>query len=85
MNTVPVFVIHSNTTHIQQHKFAAVMSGTFSDVDTHQPDKKSIMMYIMCFFQVLPHQDIVIDEALITPPVSARDNTSKSSNIIAQV
>uniref|UniRef100_A0A1W7RAQ1 Protein detached n=1 Tax=Hadrurus spadix TaxID=141984 RepID=A0A1W7RAQ1_9SCOR len=28
------------------------------DVNTSHPDKKSIMMYVMCFFQALPHQNI---------------------------
>ena len=26
------------------------------------PDKKSVMMYVMCYFQVLPHADIVIED-----------------------
>ncbi|XP_076373889.1 LOW QUALITY PROTEIN: dystrophin-like [Tachypleus tridentatus] len=28
------------------------------DVNTTRPDKKSVMMYVMCFFQALPHENI---------------------------
>ncbi|XP_067142933.1 dystrophin isoform X3 [Centruroides vittatus] len=28
------------------------------DVNTSRPDKKSVMMYVMCFFQALPHHNI---------------------------
>lgn len=34
------------------------------DVDVPTPDKKSVMMYVMCYFQVLPHSDINMDEAV---------------------
>ena len=30
----------------------------FSDVNTTHPDKKSIMTYVMCLFQVLPHDTV---------------------------
>ena len=36
-----------------------------SDVNVENPDKKSIMMYLMCLFKVLPHSDI--------PPVDESD------------
>lgn len=29
-----------------------------SDVNTSVPDKKSIMMYVMCLFQSLPHSEM---------------------------
>lgn len=32
-------------------------------MNIEQPDKKSIMMYVMCYFQALPHSNIVIDDA----------------------
>ena len=35
------------------------------DVNIENPDKKSIMMYLMCLFKVLPHSDI--------PPVDESD------------
>ena len=34
------------------------------DVDVPTPDKKSVMMYVMCYFQVLPHSDIRVEEAM---------------------
>ncbi|KAK3089530.1 hypothetical protein FSP39_004327 [Pinctada imbricata] len=46
------------------------------DVDIDNPDKKSIMMYLMCFFQVLPHTNIVQTEK--KDPVSPR---TKAANI----
>lgn len=33
-----------------------------SDVNTSVPDKKSIMMYVMCLFQSLPHSGDDIGE-----------------------
>ncbi|KAL5009782.1 hypothetical protein ScPMuIL_012087 [Solemya velum] len=30
------------------------------DVNVNNPDKKSIMMYLMCFFQVLPHSSVQV-------------------------
>ncbi|XP_061169275.1 dystrophin-like isoform X1 [Saccostrea echinata] len=46
------------------------------DVNVKTPDKKSIMMYLMCFFQVLPHTDIPTPEDDLPPstPSSATDN-----------
>lgn len=34
---------------------------TFPDVNTSQPDKKSIMMYVMCLFQTFPHSEVDAD------------------------
>ena len=34
------------------------------DVDIPTPDKKSVMMYVMCYFQVLPHGDIQVEEEM---------------------
>ncbi|XP_067674722.1 dystrophin-like isoform X3 [Haliotis asinina] len=34
------------------------------DVDVSHPDKKSIMTYLMCFFQVLPHSNITVEEVV---------------------
>ena len=31
-------------------------------MNVDNPDKKSVMMYVMCFFQVLPHSHIVVEE-----------------------
>ena len=36
----------------------------FSDVNVTAPDKKSVMMYLMCLFKVLPHSDIPTDHNL---------------------
>ena len=45
-----------------------------TDVNIEHPDKKSIMMYVMCFFQVLPHSNIVIDEPDTPPETKASDS-----------
>lgn len=34
------------------------------DVNVDTPDKKSVMMYLMCLFKVLPHSDIPVDHEL---------------------
>ena len=52
----------------------------FVDVDVDHPDKKSIMMYVMCFFQALPHGDIVVDER--AAPASKHHRASK---LVSQV
>lgn len=46
------------------------------DVNVKTPDKKSIMMYLMCFFQVLPHSNIPTPSDDLPPstPSSATDN-----------
>ena len=41
------------------------------------PDKKSVMMYVMCYFQVLPHSDIVIEDV----PALAAASDKSSINI----
>ncbi|GAB6025091.1 hypothetical protein CHUAL_010524 [Chamberlinius hualienensis] len=38
------------------------------DVNTSIPDKKSIMMYVMCLFQTLPHHNIKFDNAEVSGP-----------------
>ena len=35
----------------------------FLDVMSDNPDKKSIMMYVMCYFQVLSQPEVIIEEA----------------------
>lgn len=42
----------------------------FSDVNTPNPDKKSIMMYVMCLFQSLPHssEDVQDMESIHSEP-----------------
>lgn len=38
-----------------------------ADVNTPNPDKKSIMMYLMCLFQSLPHEpDVPNDDTAAT-------------------
>ncbi len=37
---------------------AACCSGTGGDKPRRRPDKKSVMTYLMCLFQALPHDDI---------------------------
>lgn len=38
---------------------------SISDVNTENPDKKSIMLYVMCFFQVLPHGRDTVDHPAV--------------------
>ena len=38
-----------------------------TDVNVATPDKKSVMMYVMCYFQVLPHSNIVIEDLDLSP------------------
>ncbi|XP_078330229.1 dystrophin-like isoform X4 [Crassostrea virginica] len=47
------------------------------DVNVKTPDKKSIMMYLMCFFQVLPHSNIPTPSEDLIPstPSPATDNS----------
>ncbi|XP_013413171.1 dystrophin isoform X2 [Lingula anatina] len=44
------------------------------DVNVDCPDKKSVMMYLMCLFQVLPHSSIVIEDS---------DNMSTTSDLVS--
>ncbi|XP_077976931.1 dystrophin-like isoform X2 [Glandiceps talaboti] len=41
------------------------------DVNCEQPDKKSVMMYLMCFFQVLPHQKVPVEEVPVPEPTAS--------------
>ena len=56
----------------------------FLDVNIENPDKKSIMMYLMCLFKVLPHSDIrpVSESDLPLSPISP---LSPESEITASV
>ncbi len=50
------------------------------------PDKKSVMMYVMCYFQVLPHSDIVIEDEPVTGTADDKSSTSASKpNVPSQV
>ena len=44
-------------------------SASIPDVNTTHPDKKSIMTYVMCLFQVLPHDtvDMLFADPSYTP------------------
>ena len=44
-------------------------SVSIPDVNTTHPDKKSIMTYVMCLFQVLPHDtvDMLFADPSYTP------------------
>ena len=35
----------------------------YTDVTSVDPDKKSIMMYVMCYFQVLSQPQVIIEDA----------------------
>lgn len=64
---------------------------TIPDVNVDTPDKKSVLMYLMCLFKVLPHTDIPTDadgELSLSPttpksPSSAKNafQEFKSSNV----
>ena len=41
------------------------------DVITDYPDKKSIMMYVMCYFQVLSKPKVIIEESKDSTEVSS--------------
>ena len=47
------------------------------DVNVATPDKKSVMMYVMCYFQVLPHSDIMMEDV----PTLAAASDKSSNNI----
>ncbi|XP_041352153.1 dystrophin-like isoform X2 [Gigantopelta aegis] len=58
------------------------------DVNVGQPDKKSIMTYLMCFFQVLPHSNITVEEIVSPSSISinefhASPNTLEQDNCIS--
>lgn len=40
----------------------------WADVNTAHPDKKSIMMYVMCLFQSLPHSSEDVADVESPPP-----------------
>lgn len=48
----------------------------FPDVNTPNPDKKSIMMYVMCLFQSLPHssEDVADLESVASEPTTPVTN-----------
>ncbi|KAJ8315395.1 hypothetical protein KUTeg_007545 [Tegillarca granosa] len=48
-------------------------------VDIDNPDKKSIMMYLMCFFQTLPHTDINTSLDIELPPTTPTSADSSRS------
>ncbi|XP_069136952.1 dystrophin-like isoform X1 [Argopecten irradians] len=51
------------------------------DVDVENPDKKSVMMYLMCFFQVLPHSNITpTEEGPITPSTANSTHSANSAD-----
>ena len=57
-------------------------------MNVSQPDKKSIMTYLMCFFQVLPHSNITVEEIVSPSHVSinefqASPNTPEQDNCIS--
>ncbi len=60
---------------------------SLADVNVATPDKKSVMMYVMCYFQVLPHADIVMegegDPLLSTSPATADDTKSSTTTTAA--
>ena len=60
------------------------LSSVFPDVNIENPDKKSIMMYLMCLFKVLPHSNIrpVSESDLPLSPISP---LSPESEITASV
>lgn len=47
------------------------MKLLLTDVHTPRPDKKSIMMYVMCLFQALPHSAEDAPPAPLPPPAEA--------------
>jgi hypothetical protein len=53
--------------YYEMPRLAAIEQGIVcgTDVCRGKPDKKSIMLYIMCLFQVLPHSDIDMANANI--------------------
>lgn len=46
------------------------------DVNTPNPDKKSIMMYVMCLFQSLPHASEEVAQAENTEQIEHTDGPS---------
>ena len=52
------------------------------DVNVDNPDKKSIMMYVMCYFQVLPHDSITLDEADIASSPEIIHRKAKPSEVM---
>ncbi len=52
---------------------------SLSDVNMDNPDKKSIMMYVMCYFQVLPHSNIVIEQTAASSPSTKTQQITDTS------
>lgn len=57
----------------------------FSDVNVETPDKKSVMMYLMCLFKVLPHSDIPLDQNVDLPLSPVTPVTPESMSASANV
>ena len=55
------------------------MQFYFQDVNVDHPDKKSVMMYVMCFFQVLPHDNITLEDATDAPDIVRQTKPSEVS------
>ncbi|XP_053396069.1 dystrophin-like isoform X7 [Mercenaria mercenaria] len=55
------------------------------DVNVDTPDKKSVMMYLMCLFKVLPHSDIPLDQNVDLPISPVTPITPESMSASANV
>lgn len=53
-----------------------------SDVNTPNPDKKSIMMYLMCLFQSLPHapEDVADLDSLASEPAENSEHAEHAEH-----
>lgn len=50
---------------------------SLKDVNSQVPDKKSIMMYVMCLFQALPHESFTMESL----DVSMQSDMSLSAEV----
>jgi hypothetical protein len=57
----------------------------FEDVIAEFPDKKSIMMYVMCYFQVLSQPKYVIEDSILTTIEKVDTSTNTSMVNIASI
>uniref|UniRef100_A0ABM0MHJ1 Utrophin-like n=1 Tax=Saccoglossus kowalevskii TaxID=10224 RepID=A0ABM0MHJ1_SACKO len=54
------------------------------DVNCDQPDKKSIMMYLMCYFQVLPHQHVKKEKVSSQLQIASTDISQEPLSVTKQ-
>uniref|UniRef100_T1IRG4 Protein detached n=1 Tax=Strigamia maritima TaxID=126957 RepID=T1IRG4_STRMM len=70
---------------IAQEHFGIARLLDLEDVNTQVPDKKSIVMYIMCLFQALPHDNVTVQNRDLTSQTMAVGDLNSYQSILEDV